>query len=91
MSERFSSHKNEGRVIDVENDPFAFNENFDPNNPEHFTAWLNMRPSHLSEGEWSFALGELKLMLLNDSNRTEKEKGYLILGWKSKYGLLPKE
>ena len=80
--------------INVQEDPFAYNKEFDHTNPQNFEAWLKMKPSHMSEGEWQFALGELQLLLENDKSevvKTERDRSNLILGWKSKNGLLPNE
>lgn len=77
--------------IDVEKDPFAYNKDFDPSNPAHFEAWLKMRPSHMTEGEWQFAVGELKMLLESTEVKSEHDKSMVILGWKSKYKLLPEQ
>lgn len=75
--------------INVKTDWAAYNKDFDPNNPDHFNAWLKMRPMHISEGDWGYALGELKLLLSAPSCKTEQDRANLMLGWKSKYSLLP--
>ena len=74
--------------IDVEKDPFAYNKDFDPNNPEQFQAWLSMRPKHISEEEWPLRLAELKLML---EGKNEQDASMIMLGWKSKNGLIPEQ
>jgi hypothetical protein len=78
-------------TIDVKTDWAAYNKDFDPENPEHFKAWLEMCPSHLTEGDWQLALGELSEMLDSETIKTEHDKSMLVLGWKSKYNLLPPE
>ena len=77
--------------IDAEKNPSAYNKDFDADNPDHFADWLKMCPSHMTEEEWQFALGELQLMLESVNVKTEKGKSVLMLGWKSKYGLLVME
>lgn len=93
MPEKFKSmHENaENEGIDVEKDPFAYDKDFDPSNHAHFEAWLKMRPSHMTEGEWQFALGELKLLLESKEVKSEHDKSMVILGWKSKHKLLPRQ
>ncbi|MFA6922387.1 MAG: hypothetical protein WC216_11140 [Gallionella sp.] len=68
-------------------DPFAYNKDFDPQNAEHFNAWLDMRPPHLSEGEWQFQVGRLKLLLESQSVKTEYDRSIIMVGWKHENGL----
>ncbi len=74
--------------IDVAKDPFAYNKEFDPNNPEHFSDWLKMRPSHITEADWQFKLGELKEML---AGKNQRDASMIFLGWKVTNGLLKTE
>lgn len=76
--------------IDVDEDPYLYNKDFIPGDPKSFDAWEKMRPDHLRGGEWQYALGEL-LLMLDDSSLTPQERGYLVLGWKSKWALLPEQ
>jgi hypothetical protein len=88
MKERPIFHGEPGQ-IDVKKDPFAYNKDFDPNNPEHFQAWLKMCPSHMTDTEWQYRLGELKLLL--EGVEGEETKSKLMLGWKSECKLLPEQ
>ena len=74
--------------IDVKKDPSPYEKDFDPKNPDHFAAWLKMRPTHMSQDEWQSAVAELKLLLTSNSVQTEDDKSMLMIGWRSKYGLL---
>lgn len=75
----------EKKLIDINQDPFAYNVDFD------FNAWLKMRPTHISETEWPLRLAKLKLALESEMIKTEHDRQTVILGWKLKNGLLPKE
>lgn len=88
MKERPIFHGEQGEM-DVNKDPFAYNKDFDPNNPEHFKAWLKLCPAHITDTEWMFALGELKLLL--EGVKNEEDRSKLILGWKSQYKLFPEQ
>lgn len=93
MPEQFKPTRESGEDtgINVEKDPFAYAKDFDPENPAHFEAWLKMKPSHMTEGEWLFALGELRLLLESKEVKNEHDESMVILGWKSKYKLLPEQ
>ena len=94
MSEKLEgnlSPKEQNEPIDVDKDPFAYNKDFDPSNPEHFTAWVKMRPKHISEAEWPIKVAELKEMLTAPSVKNEHDRSMVMLGWKSKNGLLPEQ
>ncbi len=74
--------------INFENDAFAYNKDINPENPNFVEKWSKIRPSHMTEWEWQFELGNLILMW----ERIEiKDRTNLILGWKLKNDLLPKE
>jgi hypothetical protein len=75
--------------LDVQRDPFAYSKDFDPNNPKHFEAWLKMCPSHMTDAEWQFRLGELKLML--EGVQHEETRSKLMSRWKSECKLLPEQ
>ena len=51
------------------------------------SAWLEMKPPpHMSESDWRLAVMELHTML--DTEEGKKRPNELVLGWKSKHGLL---
>lgn len=88
MPEKFENDLPPKEPINLEENPFAYNKDFDPENPEDFTSWLNMRPKHISEEEWPIKVAELKELLNAPSVKNEHDRSMVILGWKSKNGLL---
>ena len=74
-------------VIDVKKDPFAYNKDFNENDPKNVQMWFEMQPSHMTPGEWQFAVGELFLMVRRPGI-SMREYNLLVLGWKYKNGLL---
>jgi hypothetical protein len=68
--------------------PFAYNKDFDPDDPDDFKAWLKMRPSHITEAEWPICIAELKLML---KGLQADDRSKLMLVWKFENGLLSSE
>lgn len=77
------SDEPDGAPIDVDKDPFAYNKDFDPENPIHFAMWnKHMRPTHITPGKWLFELGRLKLFLQDPSITTESDRSLLMLWWK---------
>ena len=76
-------------VINVQENPHVYNKEFLPDDNECVVYWIeDMRPTHISEGEWQLAVGELILMM---ERVKESKRENLFLGWKSKHGLLPQE
>ena len=74
-------------AIDLEKDPFAYNRDLDVTDSAAFSALFRMRPTHISEGDWQYQVGRLKLLL--EAAENAHGKAMVILGWKSQNGLLP--
>lgn len=76
----------EADPIDVDQDPFAYNKEFNPENPTHFAAWNKyMRPKHISPENWLFGIAKLKLML---EGKGDTERAQIIHWWKIQHGLI---
>lgn len=74
------SDGSDGEPIDVDKDPFAYNKEFNPEDPTHFAQWnKHMRPKHIRPEVWLYKIAELKLML---EGKSSEERGQILYGWK---------
>jgi hypothetical protein len=64
-------------VIDIKEDPFAYNREFDPTTIEGYRVLVGMRPSHIEKDDWKFNVQGIKLVLeraVTDGSTLEERK-----------------